>query len=31
MSKYFVKELPVSCSLCDCCHTKPYDSRFKIG
>ena len=30
MSKYFVKELPGSCSLCDCCHTKPYDSKFKI-
>lgn len=27
--KFFVEELPESCSLCDCCHTKPYDSGLK--
>lgn len=28
--KYFVEELPENCSMCDCCYTKPYDSRRKI-
>ena len=28
--KYFVENLPESCRVCDCCHTKPYDSRRKI-
>ena len=28
--KYFVESLPKSCFFCDCCHTKDYDSRYKI-
>lgn len=28
--KYFVEEVPQSCWFCDCCHTKDYDSRYKI-
>lgn len=28
--KYFVESLPETCEYCDCCHTKPYDSRHKI-
>ena len=28
--KYFVKELPGNCSLCDCGHTKPYNNRHRI-
>lgn len=28
--KYFVESLPKTCAYCDCCHTKPYDSRHKI-
>ena len=28
--KYFVESLPRSCSYCDCCHTKEYDSRHKL-
>ena len=28
--KYFVESLPRSCFYCDCCHTKQYDSRYKL-
>lgn len=28
--RIFVEKLPDSCSVCDCCHTKPYDNRRKI-
>lgn len=27
---YFVASLPKSCFFCDCCHTREYDSRYKI-
>lgn len=30
MDYYFVEYLPNSCFYCDCCHTKDYDSRYKI-
>lgn len=28
--KYFIESLPKNCEYCDCCHTKPYDNRYKI-
>lgn len=28
--KYFVEDLPRSCFYCDCCHTRDYDSRYRI-
>ena len=27
---YFVESLPTSCFFCDCCHTREYDTRYKI-
>ena len=28
--KYFVKEIPEGCNVCDCCYTKPYNNKYKI-
>lgn len=31
MSKaILLMDMPVSCYYCDCCHTKPYDKRYRI-
>lgn len=31
MSKaILVMDMPESCFYCDCCHTKPYDNKYKI-
>lgn len=27
---YYVKDIPNSCSVCDCCHEKSYNQRKKI-
>lgn len=28
--KIFVEFLPINCSYCDVCHTRPYDNKYKI-
>lgn len=30
MEHYFVESLPKNCFYCDCCHTRDYDSRYRI-
>lgn len=30
MEYYYVENLPNSCYECSCCHTKDYDSRYKL-